>query len=242
MAHLVLTNTQFVLNDLDVSGDSNTVTMDLSREELDASVFGDTFRRRLPGLPSGSLDAGGFVNLGTNNQEHELFTDLGLADRVVTVAAEGGAVGNVAYSFKALESSLSLLGTHGEIAPWSASGVTSSHFTRGTILHPTSSARTATGNGTATNLGAITSTQYLHVALHVIAASGTTPTLDVTIESDDNSNFTSAVTRATFTQVSTTGAEYLVVAGPVTDTWWRAVYTIAGTSPSFSFLVNAGIQ
>lgn len=242
MASYVLTNSQVVLNDLDVSGQTNNAVVQYGAEEKEASVYGDTFVRRIPGLRMGSVSASGYHNLGTNEQDDEMFSGLGVADRIVTVAAEGGAVGNVAYSFKTLESSYEVGGDHGEVAPYSMSGSTSGHFTRGKVLHATSTARTATGNGTATNLGAVTSAQALHVALHVVAASGTTPTLTVTIESDDDSGFASPVTRASFTQATATTAEYLVVTGAVTDTWWRAKYTIGGTSPSFAFLVNAGIQ
>jgi hypothetical protein len=31
------------------------------------------------------------------------------------------------------------------------------------------------------------------------------------------------------------------VLGSITDTWWRVVYTIAGTSPSFQFAAALGV-
>jgi hypothetical protein len=55
--------------------------------------------------------------------------------------------------------------------------------------------------------------------------------------------------RLTFTTTSglTTGTpvahdQFGSVAGAITDTWWRVVYTITGTLPVFSFVVAAGIR
>ncbi len=79
--------------------------------------------------------------------------------------------------------------------------------------------------------------------MHVVAASGTTPTLDMIVESDDNSGITSGVTRITFTQEVAVGAQYATaVAGPITDDWWRVGWTIGGTGPSFTVIVTVGIQ
>jgi len=76
----------------------------------------------------------------------------------------------------------------------------------------------------------------------VIAASGTTPTLDVTIESDDAEGMASATTRLTFTQATATTSEWQELAGAVTDDWWRAAWTIGGGSPSFTAVVVVGIR
>lgn len=169
-----------------------------------------------------------------------MFGYVGTNETTVSVVGQYGA-GNVGYGFKSLETAYSLLGAHGEIAPFSASAAGQSRAFRGTQLHASDTARTATGTGTAYNLGAVSSTQRLYATLHVVAASGTSPTLDVTIESDDAEGFPSAVTRLTFTQATARTHQFTSVAGPITDTWFRVKHTIGGTNPSFRYFVLVGI-
>jgi len=81
------------------------------------------------------------------------------------------------------------------------------------------------------------------MAMHVTAFVGAAPTLDVIVESDDNSGFTTAVTRGTFAQATAATSEWLTpVAGAITDDWWRIGYTLGGTITSATFAVFIGIQ
>jgi hypothetical protein len=79
--------------------------------------------------------------------------------------------------------------------------------------------------------------------LHVTEVSAD-DSIVVTIESDDNADFTSATTRFTFASKAAVGAEYLArVAGPITDTHWRAVYDVTGAADiSIKCAVLLGIQ
>lgn len=104
-------------------------------------------------------------------------------------------------------------------------------------LFPTA-ARTATANGTGVDLQ-----QYsgdVAVVLDSAAGTGTTPTLDVKLQdSADNSSFAD-ITGATFTQVTGTASQQkIVVNKDGAQRYVRAVATIAGTTPSFTFSVNA---
>jgi hypothetical protein len=76
-----------------------------------------------------------------------------------------------------------------------------------------------------------------------VAFGGTSPTLDVIVQSDDASGFPSATNRITFTQATGFTAEYATpVAGAITDDWWRVNFTIGGTaSPNFTFICVIGI-
>ena len=101
---------------------------------------------------------------------------------------------------------------------------------------------TATGNGTSQQLGAVTSAQKVYAAIHIWSISGTsTPTITVKIQSDDNSSFTSATDRITFTAATAIGSQYKATAGAITDTYWRANYTITGTNPIFAIAISCGI-
>lgn len=97
-----------------------------------------------------------------------------------------------------------------------------------------SSARTASGNsGALTEWGAAKS---LRAQLNVTAASGTSPTLDVVIEDsvDGGSNWNAV---GTFAQKTTTGREVVNITGLFGDQL-RVRWTVAGTTPSFTFAVD----
>jgi hypothetical protein len=82
----------------------------------------------------------------------------------------------------------------------------------------------------------ITIEQGVYVKVVVTAASGTTPTMDITIQdSPDNSAWK---TRVTFDQIITTGAYRNKVF--TKQAYIRAVFTIGGTTPSFT--VTAGLD
>lgn len=95
-----------------------------------------------------------------------------------------------------------------------------------------SAARTATGQGSAVVLG---DKGTLSLVLNVGAASGTTPTLNVTVETrhDSGDAWRSA---GTFAQKTAAGSERKSFAG--IDREVRVSYTIGGTTPSFTFGVT----
>jgi hypothetical protein len=95
-----------------------------------------------------------------------------------------------------------------------------------------SAARTVTGNGGAAETG--NRTEIRGLVLDVTAASGTTPTLDVSVQtSDDNSSWR---TLASFGQKTGVSNQHLSVAAR--DRYVRFSWVIAGTTPSFTFSVG----
>lgn len=93
-----------------------------------------------------------------------------------------------------------------------------------------SAARTATANGSSFELG---DRGVICLKLDVTAASGTSPTLDVSIEtSEDGTTWRSL---GAFAQKTAAGAERKSFAG--CDRFVRPVFTIGGTTPSFTFSV-----
>jgi hypothetical protein len=95
-----------------------------------------------------------------------------------------------------------------------------------------SAARTTTGTATAFSTGDV---EVVQATLVVSAASGTTPTLDVRLETTvDGTNWD---TVGSFPQQTTTQAgRGKVFAGLGTQARWA--WTIGGTSPSFTFTVT----
>lgn len=104
--------------------------------------------------------------------------------------------------------------------------------------HPTA-ARTTTGAGSAVDV--LDYDGDLLLVLDSAAGTGTTPTLDVTITASDTSDGTyTAISGAAFTRVTGTASQQkLAIIKDDAKRYLKAAYTISGTSPSFTFSVNA---
>lgn len=125
------------------------------------------------------------------------------------------------------------------------------HWTAATLLLQalTTAPLETTGNGAALLIEALGAGEELIADLWLptvpgIAGTGT-PTLTVTIQSDEDEYFLYPTTRVSFTARTTTGFQRVTVDGddvPITDTYWRAIYTISGTNPEFSPVVTMSIR
>lgn len=244
MAFRVLTNCRIFAGGADLTGASNKVELSMEVEDKDRTTFGSGgAKERTGGLFDSAIAAAGYweANDLTLVDDH-MWTSLGSHD-AWTVTEHGATVGTLAYLAKFLQSNYKLLGAVGEVAPWEAEAKGDWPTARGLIAHPPGTARTATGTGTAQQLGAVGANQYLYAALHVLSAAGTTPSITVEIESDDAEAMSSPTTRLSFAAASTTGAEEIKrVQGAITDTWFRPKWTISGTAPSFLFVASFGIK
>ena len=133
-------------------------------------------------------------------------------------------------------------GAPGELAMGKLSASSSTGpVVRGTLMHPTTTARSTSSTGTARQLGAVSATQSVYAALHVLSVSGTsTPTLTVTVQSD-TVGFATPTSRVVFSGATAVGAQFGSAAGAITDDYWRVSWTVSGTNPSFLFGVTIGI-
>lgn len=242
MGKLILTDVPIRFNGYDISGDTNEVSLDGSRDEKDTTNFASSgWREFLAGLKKLDWMVKGFFDPETFDEEaFNAVTAQGATEHNITVA-KGSTLGDTAYIAKVRGAKYDALGQIGEVAGFDLGGSGSGVMAKATLMED--STFSASGNGTGRQLGAVTSSQTLYGLLHGTANTGTSPTIDVVIESDDNAGFTTATTRLTFTQLTDIGSEFLELAGPVTDDYWRAVVTIGGTSsPSFTITLSLGIQ
>jgi hypothetical protein len=242
MANRVLTNCGLWVAQYNLAGDANALSLGMQSELQDDTALADVARSRVGGLMAIAFSAEGFWN---DESDQVLFEDVGLSDVPVTIAPAGLAPGDRAFLARCAVAEFSPMdGAVGELRRFTVGGEGSGiAVARGSLLH--NAARTATGNAPAGfQLGAVAAGQSLHAALHITAASGTTPTLVVKIQSDDNSGFSTPTDRVTFsTATATTNlTQWSSAAGAITDDWWRVTYTITGSTPSFSFVVSAGIR
>ena len=244
MAELILTDAKIYAGGFDLSGDHNQVALAIAYEDKDVTRFGATGKGRRAGLGEMSLSGGGIVNAGADLQDDRHFADLGVFQRIMTVAAVGD-LGDKASTFRGVQLEYNPVDAPvGDEHSFTISAKSSGLFLpSATVLHDRETAETTTGNETGQQVGQILSGENGYAALHVLAVSGTSPTLDVVVESDDAVGFPSPTTRFTFAQATAVGSEFsTAIAGPITDDWWRVAFTITGTTPSFTFVVTFGIK
>ena len=232
------------VHDVGVHNMANSLSLTQTRETSDSSVFGHKARTSTLGLVVVQASGSGFVDF---TAEHAAMSAgfTGSTALVVTAAPTSGDNDTAIMMPEGLAASWTPLNvTVGETAGMSVdlSGRSTKAPVSGRILAP-ELARTATGSGTARELGAVLAAESVFGSLHVLAASGTSPTLDVLVASDTVSAFSGTPeTRLTFTQATGRTAQHLSAAGAITDTWWRAQWTIGGTdTPTFTFAVVVGI-
>jgi len=246
MSKLVLLNTRLFVSGADFTSNSNKVELEMEADDVDATNFGSGgWKETLQGLISTKITGEGQWEAGDAGKvDNALWAELSAGSQSPwTVCPVDAADGALAYFTKAVDTKYALLGAVGDVAPWSAEGMGSWPVARGVVAHPPGTARTANGTGTGVQLGAVAVGQYLYASLHVLSVAGTsTPTLTVVIESDADNSFASPITQITFAAATARGGQIARTAGAIADTWYRAKWTITGSSPSFLFLVAFDVR
>lgn len=215
----------------DLTCQSNAVAVDYGAETQDDTSFCDDTRSNRGGLLTAGFSAEGFFDA---DMDSGLFGDVAVNGTLVA-AANGSDVGSRSFSLQAVLGSYQPFGAAvGELSSYTLNAAARGALERGYVLF-SSDSETVSGTGATFQAGS--SATELAALLFVTSASGTTPTLDVTVESDSADDFTGAETTvATFSQATGRTAER-VVGTATANTWYRVNYTIGGTNPDFGFHV-----
>lgn len=248
MATFVLNDVRSYVGGLDATGQSNQLQLDGMVISLDATTFGSQGWMTLAGgLKNAKITLSGFAAYGSipglAQADDEFWGDLigGVSVPGIFVPTSG-VVGSLCYAGKLLDVGYKTLGKVGDLDPFELTATSDGPLARSTIMHPQGTARTTTGNGTGVQVGAVATGQNMYVVLSTLSITGTTPSLTVAVQSSVDNTFGAPTTRATFTAVTTqVGSQIVKIAGPITDTWWRVTWTIAGTTPSYLFAASAGV-
>lgn len=248
---VVLSSAAVWFGGYDIAAELNECQLAARRAELPDNRLGDDIDAFFPGIESVDCIVKGFRNSAADGSETVLAAPrlissapdrsawpLTLAPPYAPAAAPG-ADGNVAYNLRGCQTAYRLAGAHGESLKFelisrARSGV--GVLDRLTVVLP-KAIYAVTTTGTGRQLGALSATEKMVAVLHVFAVTGGTWTL--TVESDDNSGFTTPIVRATFTGATAITRQVIQIAGAVTDDWWRVVLTKAvGTSCVASALLG----
>lgn len=242
MAAFVLTNSRILVGSSDVSQFMGSFSPTSSVAMQERTTFGTGgFVAKLPGLKSytnafsglADYDAGAVATVFNSSQ-------LG-AQQLVSVAPTGGTTAGDPASFtRALISGINAPGgAVGEIATFDMSTTSDTAEVQGVVAAPLA-AVTSTGNGSTLTLAGPAAGQRMYAGLHITAASGT-PSLVVKIQSSSTVGFGSPTDRITFSAATGVGWQWSSVAGAITDGYWRATFTMSGSTPSLTCAVVIGV-
>lgn len=241
---LVLTGCRIFAGSADLTSSSNKVEVSAEAEEKEVTNFASGgWKEVRGGLLSSKMSAGGqWEAFDLSKVDDETWADLGTLIPF-TVFPDVATEGSPAYFTQALRRTYSLFDAVGEVSPWQAEVSGTWPVVRGASLENPGTPRTATGTGTAVQLGVIPAGKRLYAALHVLSVAGTAaPTITVKVQADNASGFPSPLDQITFTAATAIGSQIARTAvGALADDWYRVSYTITGTTPSFLFVVTAGI-
>lgn len=229
-------SSRVLLDDFVLSGYLRGWDHNSEREMADSTVLTDSGHRFLPGLDTGSLTLDGLFDdsAAAGGLDETLNTAKGAATAsVITAAPDGFALGKRVVSIEARENSFAYASPVADVVSLQAGWVSEGQVDSGVSLHDLT-AVTATANGSSSD-NAASSANGAVGALHVTA---NTRDGDTTLKIQDSADNSTWADLITFTVVgaTTTTAERSSVTGTV-DRYVRAVWTLAGTTGSITFVV-----
>jgi len=230
---MVLKNAKVYLDSCDIGGVANRIRYGLDNRVLEATSISDSVEKYVAGISKFTTEIDGYYGQCIDECVENYTTPL-------LSIFTGSKPNHYGYSMESVEAEATFNFPVGELKNYTIRFESKSRGVRVVTLDgEITKTSTYTGNGK--ELGAVASGEKLYSFAHVIDVSGTSPTLDITVESDADNSFSSPATRITHTQFTDTGSEMKTADGPITDTWFRVKYTIGGDSPSFKMIVGLGI-
>lgn len=233
--------TKILIDEWDLSGDSNSVNLTADVAVLDYVTFQNCFQQRLPGLPMSSIaHTGYFSGPGAGEMEEELHARLGSGNDVIVGIILGTALtAPVGYCLRtAFNQQLRLNAPVAELITvdgnWS--GNTAEGLQRG-LQVALATAEDSTGAvGSGADFGAAGSAGG-RVFVFVQDIGGTATDAVIKLQSDSDSNFGTAADEATIT-FSAVGGYSAALSGTV-NRYLRAYIDDLGGADDISFVMVA---
>lgn len=89
MATVHFRNAVILVDGYDLSGDHNSIGVEMKAEMLDETSFGDSTRMHKGGLVTTDINGKGFWNSGAGGVDRILFDIVGTDDKIITVFPDG---------------------------------------------------------------------------------------------------------------------------------------------------------
>lgn len=234
----------------DLTGQWNRGELESTVAELDVTTFASGGAKEvIGGLETVMFTGSGFWEAGGTGKIDDLIESDKrlLLPHTVGPSNSGAAVSATAYVCRALRTRVKYGTTVGEVLPWELSASGSGQLARGAFLLASTTTVDSDADGTAVQVGAVPAGNRMIGNLHVLSAAGTTPTLAVTVESDDTADFDgSETTRLTFTTATDSPSTWYDTqrtdGSEITDMYWRVVLNVEGSGAEFTAVVAIGVN
>lgn len=234
--------TKIWIDEFDLSSQNNSLEVSMTIPDLDATAFQDTGTVSVAGIPTGMItQAGYFTGKTTGLNEDVLYDRFNVA--TTTVAALFGTATSACPAYVSRTTgteTISIKTTPTGIMTIDGQWAKGGGLIRGLRVW----------EGTFSATGAQTSPGYIDVGavgsaggfayLFVRTITGTATSATITVESDDNTSFTSAATEGTFT-FSAVGVQTMTLSGTV-DRYIRLNCTSKGGATNFTVGCIAAIS
>ena len=227
----VLCDAQIYAGGVDLTGQANQVTESWSAAIGDKTTFASgCWTEVFPGLKSANLDVQTYLDEALDGGQLE----AGVQPLICTVAETNVDLG-FGYSLIGAVAEAGREWSLGELVRQPLQIRNSGEAYAGQLLLP-KGARTADGNGTAAQLGAVPSGAAIRASLHIFGVTG--GNLRVYVESAATSGMGSATDRIDFAAQTTAGGHYGRSTTATTNEWWRVRWTMTASSATFAVLVS----
>ena len=225
--------TEVFVDAVDFSSYFNNVDSTSMAEVGETTTFGKDSKTYVVGNKDGTISISGFFD---TTQDETIQPLLGGNDFVLSVGFDGLDATDQCVFTKGNITNYGVSSTVSDIVATAIEVQSDSGIFNGKVLE--NATYTSTTNGTARD-NTVSTSNGGGAFLIVSSASGTNPTLDAKItHSADNSTYADLVT---FTQATSTTAEVKTVAeGTTVNRYLKAVFTIGGTTPSFTAIIGFG--
>lgn len=243
MAAFTLTNGQILVGSFDASSFVGQFNQTSSARMVPSKVWGGGgFGRQYPGDVDTTGSLSGEADYASGGIA-AAFTPATLGtQQLISVQPQGGAAAGDASIFtRGLINMIAAPGgADGDLAAFDMAWTGDTAIVYGQVAAPLT-ARTATANGSVITMTGPTATQKVYAGLHITSVSGTTPSLTAKVQSATLAGFGSPTDRITsFTAANAAGWQFASATGAITDGFWRFVFTISGTTPSFTCMAVIG--
>ena len=229
----------------DLTSTANQVEINSSFTTVPVTTFADSGNvKNVAGLEDASISVMTFLD--NSISEPAITNNRGGAIELITMVSfpTGGTVtaGDRTYSARGLLKSSKVPMKVGDAARIEASleSAQPEGVIAGMVLAPSTTV-SSSGTSSIVNMGAQTSPQIAYFGIHVLSVSGNR-TITAKLQSASSSGFGTANDRVTLGAISAAGSGFGSSSTATTDAYWRASYTIGGSSGSLTFAAFAAIQ
>ena len=228
MPPLVLKDVGIWISGLSFAGVSNSVSLEVSADTPDATVFGNEWMEYAEGgLKSSAFSLEGFYD----SLDAAQFESLG-EERSVIIVPAGQSPGDVAFIVPITVSGHALSGSVGELFAFAYAGEGDGPAVWAQVFDIREN-ETADNVTARVNLGPIATGETLDVWVHVTRRTGR---VQIELESASTGTTTFITTRGCPRRASTArGCTSSRSLGPITDEWWQLKYDFNVGSPDFDF-------